>query len=85
MRLTFTGTEDFGAYNAAQMWLEEHGYSYGPLQADAPTGIAKGDCEISKWRTLTDQERDDLDGTMNAPGRTYRTGPVYIDLKESKP
>ena len=80
-KITFTGTEDFEALEKARNWCKANGYSYGELQADAPTGLLKGDYDISKWRNMDADEIARLDGTMNAPGRTYRSGPVTIRLK----
>lgn len=80
--LVFEDEGDFCALEAARKWCRDHGYSYGSLQADAPTGLLKGLYEISKWRNMTPAEREALDGTMDAPGRTYRTGPVTIRVKE---
>lgn len=82
MTKVFTGTKDFEALDKARLWLKENGYSYGPLQADAPTGILFGSFEISKWRGMSKSEVAELDGTMNAPGRTYRTGPVTVVIKD---
>jgi hypothetical protein len=78
--LTFSDSDNFGALLRATKWLEANGYSVGVLQADAPTGILRGPFAISKWRNMSEAEREALDGIMDAPRRTYRTGPVRIRL-----
>jgi hypothetical protein len=78
--LTFSGADDFEALHRATEWLFANGYSYGMLQADAPTGILRGEFFISKWRNMSAAEREALDGIMDAPGRSYRTGPVTVRL-----
>jgi hypothetical protein len=79
-KIVFTGTRDFEALNKATAWCRANGYSYGSMQADAPTGLLRGACEIAKWRNLTASEREALDGVLDAPGRKYRAGPVTITL-----
>ena len=32
----------FGAHYAAEKWLRENGFSYGPSSHDGPAGIVKG-------------------------------------------
>lgn len=81
-RILFRGDADYEALQKAQDWCDENGYSYGNLQADAPIGLLFGEFEISKWRNMSSAERKALDGTMDAPGRTYRKGPVIVTLKE---
>jgi hypothetical protein len=83
-QLRFSGTQDFEALAKAQQWLESGKYSYGAMQADAPTGILRGDVCIAKWRNLSRAERMALDGIMDAPNRTYRTGPVTITLYDKR-
>jgi hypothetical protein len=80
--LTFSGADDFEALHRATEWLFANGYNYGSMQADAPIGIRRGDVCIAKWRSLSRAERMALDGVMDAPGRTYRTGPIRITLFE---
>jgi hypothetical protein len=79
--IKFVGDGDFVALESARSWLRSRGYSYGELQADAPTGIMHGDFDIAKWRNISTEDRAELDGVMNAPGRTYRTGPVFVELR----
>ena len=77
--LTFEETGDFEALRAAEKWCKENGYSYGSLQRDANVGIMHGDCYISKWRSLSPQEQDQLDGYIHS--RDFRNGSVFIFLK----
>jgi hypothetical protein len=71
---------DFSAYHAAEKWLRENGYSYGSMQAGAPTGIVKGDCAISKWRNIRQSEMHLLDGQIEAGDP--RNGDVVVTFKE---
>ncbi len=65
--MTFKNTgEDFSGYNAAEKWLRDNGYSCGPMQAGSPTGFAKGDVAISKWRNIRAHEFHLLDGRIEA-------------------
>lgn len=82
--LTFVANEEFKALRMAEEWCKRSGYSIGSLQADAPTGLLRGDVAISKWRNMTQKQREALDGTISAPGRTYRTGPVYVRINRGK-
>lgn len=52
MRKTFKADGAFGAFYAAETWLRDNGYSVGSMERDRPIGIAKGDCDISKWSNL---------------------------------
>ena len=54
----------FSAYYAACGWLRENGYSCGPTSIDGPAGIVKGDVYISKWRNMSKQEQESLDGCL---------------------
>lgn len=76
---TFSEKGDFKAVYAAENWLKENGYSVGIMQAGSPRGILKGYFMISKWRNLSTEEQDHLDGTMDGD---MRNGPVTITIKE---
>lgn len=80
MKLTrvFENAGDFAALSAAESWLNSQGISHGSIQRGAPTGLLCGNFEIAKWRNLSQQERDELDGTMTGD---FRNGPVIIELK----
>lgn len=78
--IKFNQTGDFAAVNAARIWLQEHGYSYGSMCMDMPIGILKGSWVIAKWRNLTMKERKQLDGQMVSSD--FRNGPVVIQLKD---
>ena len=79
--ITFTQEGEFKAYYAACAWCEEHGYSYGSMQRDAPIGVLKGNWIIAKWRNLTLKERQELDGTISCV-ETFRKAPVHVVIKE---
>lgn len=65
---TFEGKETFDACNAAENWLSERGYSFGPLQRSDPRGVVKGAADIEKWRNLSPKEDD----RGSAQGTDYR-------------
>ena len=75
----FTGTRDFEAAALAEAWCMNRGVSIGPLQRGAARGLMRGDVVISKWRNMTDAERNQLDGRMTGD---MRTGPVEIWMRD---
>ncbi|MGH8417988.1 MAG: hypothetical protein ACRER8_12010 [Pseudomonas sp.] len=68
----------FKALNAAQDWLTDNGYSYGPTCVMHPAPVLKGDFIIAKWRNLTKKEIKALDGWFDGD---LREGPVTVMLK----
>lgn len=77
---TFSDTGDFQALFSAQKWLDSQGYSYGSSCRGSPTGILKGGAFIAKWRNLTPQQIEELDGKMTGDNRN---GPITITLKHA--
>ena len=73
------------ALRAAETWLKARGFSIGTMQSDAPRGVMLGDVRIAKWRNLDAEERADLHGHISAPGRTWRSGPVFIRIRPDAP
>ena len=73
--------DDFGAQRAADKWLRDRGFSFGPSQADGPQAIWFGDHSVSKWRNLSAKERLAAHGIME--GR--RAGAVHITLRAHAP
>lgn len=71
--------EDFSAINEATEFLRKHGYSVGSMQRGAPIGVAKGDCDISKWRNLG-SDVTQLDGVLVAD--SFREGGVKLYLAQ---
>ena len=69
----------FGATYAAEAWLRENGYSYGPSQRGAPRAIMKGDVSIAKWKNLTGREKSFVDGRL----LTGRDQDAVIKLSET--
>lgn len=78
--ITFTQEGEFQAYYAACAWCEENGYSHGSMQRDAPIGILRGDWIIAKWRNLSAEERQQLDGTITRI-ETFREAPIHVVIK----
>lgn len=71
-------TISFPSEESAQKALSEAGFSLGALQRDDPRGVMFGDIGISKWRNLSQKEKDTLHGVYQ---RAYRDGPVEITLR----
>ena len=68
---------DFSAINESKKFLESKDFSVGSMQGDAPIGVARGDCYISKWRNLgTDISQ--LDGALVSDD--FRNGSVVLYL-----
>ena len=81
MRVEFNQVGTWRAKEAAEAWCRENGIAVGQWSADGPSGLLFGDYKwIAKWRNLTQQERDELHGTMYGD---FREGPVVIILKDS--
>lgn len=76
---TFDQEGTFQALYAAQNWLRDNGYSYGSTCRGEPIGVLKGDYVIAKWRNLTRQEINELDGVVSG---CPRNGPIKVQLKE---
>lgn len=73
----FEASDTFHAYNAAEEWLAERGYSVGRMCSPSPTGVAKGDFDIQKWKNLDRDDKKQLDGVIVGD---FRNGPVTILL-----
>lgn len=76
--ITFDNKGDFAATHAAVDWLRERGFSIGSMQAGSPRAIWFGDCYISKWRGLSDEDKALMHAVMEGNGRD---GPVTIRLR----
>lgn len=75
---TFSASGDFVAYTEAEQWCIQNGYSVGSMQAGSPVGIKKGDCRIAKWRNLSQDEINNLDGIIAG---SFRYGPIIVSIK----
>ncbi len=78
-KVEFFQSADFQAVSAAEKWCNEHGISFGFMQGNAPRGLKCGDCTIEKWRNLSTNDIENLDGQMTG---NFRNGPVVIELKD---
>lgn len=71
--------DDFAAYNDAEKWLSDLGYSVGSMERGSPTAAFVGDCGVSKWRNLDKQERGQIDAMIHDMGRgRLRGGSVEV-------
>ncbi len=55
----------FGAFYNACEWLTKNGYSYGSGCITGPIGIIRGDAYISKYRHLSLNDRQSMDGWLH--------------------
>jgi hypothetical protein len=78
----FNNAGTFAAARAAEQWLRDRGFSYGPSQADGPQAIWYGDCTISKWRNLSAKEKREVHATLDG---NRREGPMRITLHAAAP
>ena len=79
-KITFESKETFRAYNDAEKYLEERGYSVGRMCGSSPTGFKKGNWDIAKWRNLSSSDKKLLDGWIE--GEDKREGIITIVFKE---
>lgn len=73
----FTSEETFGAYNEAEEYCKALGVSVGRMCSPMPTGLAKGDFDIAKWKNLSASDKTLLDGVIVGD---FRNGPVRVYL-----
>jgi hypothetical protein len=71
--------EDFSANSAAEKWLKENGFSIGTMCAPEPRAILHGNTYIPKWKNLSSEDREEVDGVAKATN--WRTGDVTVYLK----
>lgn len=81
----FRAEGDFAALNEARQFLAAHGFSVGPEQRGAPIGVMLGDVTIAKWRNLDAEEREDLHGQLWTVDGSFRSGPVFLDIRDDCP
>ena len=73
--------EDFSGFHDAERWLIGLGYSVGPMQGTSPVGVVKGDERVAKWRHLSTQQRQLLDGRIvQHGGFGFRDGSALVAL-----
>ncbi|CAE7860163.1 unnamed protein product [Symbiodinium microadriaticum] len=84
---TFTGEKDWEAVRAAEAWCEENGISVGTMQGGSPRGLKRGVYHIHKWRNLSRDDRNLLDGTMEGDiiGTCYEPVPTFVFLHTETP
>ena len=81
--LTFSQTGQFAANVAAEKWLREHGFSYGPLQNADPRGVLFGAQRvIAKWRCIPEALRGQLHGAITGDPCT---GPIVVTIYANAP
>ncbi len=79
--LTFENDgEDFSAYRNATRYLNSNGYSFGSMCRDEPIGVMKGNYCIAKWRNLSTNEKNSLDGRMIS--KDFRYDSVTVEFQE---
>lgn len=78
-----SSSDPWNAYNAASAWLKSEGYSIGSMERGAPTAFFHGDCDVSKWRNLSQQERREANGTIEplSGSGTFRDSNIIVTIK----
>lgn len=71
--------ETFGAMNDAEAWLKENGFSVGSTNRGYPQSIMFGDHVLLKYKNLSDEEKELLDGLLFAD----RLGDARVVLKKN--
>jgi hypothetical protein len=80
VKQVFEEIEPFKALSKAKKFAIESGFSVGEICRDAPIGLTKRLEEyISKWNSLSDEERLALDGVIVGD---KRNGPVTVFIYE---
>ncbi len=73
--VNFPANGTFMAYYSATAWCDKNGYSYGSMCGSEPIALWKGDYSISKWRNLSQKEKNTCDGVIIGE---FREGDVSI-------
>lgn len=83
--VSFYDRGDFAAIDAARAWLKERGFSYGPMQDNAPIAVMHGKWKIGKWKTLSPEDLNDIHARIMPAAMTasMRGGPVTIRLRST--
>lgn len=58
--------------------IEARGFILGPLQGDAPRGIAPAGDYVAKWRNISVEERKGLTGRMEFVGRPRNPTAIVV-------
>lgn len=74
--------KDFSGFDAAYRFLGGNDYSYGPMQCEAPIGIMRGDVCIAKWRNMSAEEHNSLDGVITFRDGGPRYGTAIVEIYE---
>ncbi len=84
MCMTFLSNgETFSAIEKAETYVRSLGFAIGSMCGDLPIGIKKGDFEISKWRNLSKEDIDTLDGKIVS--NDFRNGDVEVWFIKNAP
>jgi hypothetical protein len=76
MKIVFEKNEEaFETIGKARSAATEYGCSYGSMCMDDPIALYKGDCDVSKWRHLSQQDKNEMDGVILGE---KRNGPVTL-------
>lgn len=77
----FLNKGTFEAYNAAEAWANENGYTAGSMSCPHPTGLIKGDYDATdiplKWKNFKAKHRNVIDGAITGD---FREGPVTVTI-----
>jgi hypothetical protein len=76
-KMVFDRKGTFTAYNDAETWCFERGFSVGMMSRNDPIGLWLGNVTVAKWINLTREERSMLDGKMTGD---MRNGPITVEI-----
>lgn len=80
-RHTFNGGGTLDAWNMAQSWLNDNGYSYGPTDRYGIVAVYHDDSIVSKWHNLSSDDKKAVDGVVVGD---FRGGPIKVVLFKKK-
>lgn len=61
---TIVAMDSFNSENDAINTLQRNGWSVGRMQGDSPRGIKSDNYDIMKWRNLSTEDKEILDGIL---------------------
>ena len=73
----FSASGTFKAFYSAETYIKDLSYSVGSMCMNEPIGFKHGDCYIAKWRNLSKEDREKLDGVI-LPEQEFREGGAVI-------
>lgn len=73
---------DFKAFYDASYKLKERDFIVAPMCGDKPIGFAKGVSYIAKWKNISREDREKLDGVIIADSDFRKDSVAIIHFKQ---